>query len=211
MTLGRKLKLGFYVIALGCAMVYWCKVNFSDPIRKEVQIPVTIPDIPTIDATHMAEALAYCDSFGYNKEVAILVNMAPHSGNYRFFAFNLLTKDTLVKGLVAHGHCQSTDHRLAQFSNVVGSNCSSLGHYKVGSKYDGSFGMSYKLLGQDFSNNNAYKRFVVLHGHPCIPIESQEDDICLSEGCPTLSPLVLETLSTYLDNSNKPVLLWIYD
>jgi len=41
--------------------------------------------------------------------------------------------------------------------------------------------------------------------------EEWEDDICQSEGCPTVSPNVLEQLMPYLDNLRKPVLLWIYD
>ena len=210
MTLGRKIKLGFYVIALGCAIAYWYSVNYPSK-KSNDQVEIEIPETPIIDTSKLAEALVYCDSLGYNKEVAILVNLAPHSGNYRFFAFNLLTRDTLVKGLVAHGHCKSTDNRFAQFSNEVGSNCSSLGHYKVGGKYEGSFGTSYKLIGNDTSNSNAFERFVVLHGHSCIPLESEEDDICLSEGCPTLNPKVLEKLEPYLDNSKKPVMLWIYN
>ena len=160
---------------------------------------------------HLDEAAEYCDSLGYNMEFAILINLAPHSGNYRFFGFNLETKDTLLKGLVAHGHCQSTENRFAQFSNEFGSNCSSLGHYKVGGQYKGSFGISYKLHGLDSSNSNALSRYVVLHSHSCIPDEEWEDDICQSEGCPTVSPIVFQKLIPYLDNAKKPVLLWIYD
>jgi hypothetical protein len=104
---------------------------------------------------HTDEALAYCDSLGYRTDFAVLINLAPHSGKYRFFGFNLETKDTLIKGLVAHGHCQTTENRFAQFSNVVGSNCSSIGHYKIGGKYAGSFGTSYELYGQDSTNSTA--------------------------------------------------------
>lgn len=158
------------------------------------------------------EALKYCDSLSYRTDFAILINLAPHSGNYRFFGMNLDTKDTLIKGLVAHGHCKSiADDRFAQFSNESGSNCSSLGHYRVAGKYTGSFGTSYKLIGMDATNSNALDRYVVLHSHSCIPDVEGEDDICQSQGCPTVSPKVLDQLIPYLDNTDKPILLWIYD
>ena len=173
-------------------------------------IAIAISDEPE-DTLHLKEALAYCDSLGYNSEFAILINLAPHSGNYRLFVFNLETKDTLFKGLVAHGHCQTTDNRFAQFSNELGSNCSSYGHYRVGGKYDGSFGTSYKLIGKDSSNSNALNRYVVLHAHECIPTEPREDDICHSEGCPTIAPALLQNLIPYIDTSRKPILLWIYN
>jgi len=161
--------------------------------------------------THVEEALTYCDSLGYRTDFAILIDLTKHSGNFRFFGLNLETNDTLIKGLVAHGHCQGAESRYAEFSNAVGSNCSSEGHYRVGSKYEGNYGTSYKLYGKDTSNSNAINRYVVLHSHACIPDEEREDDICLSEGCPTVSPNVLAQLMPYLDNSPKPILLWIYE
>lgn len=174
----------------------------------KTHIPIQVEYIN--EDKHVDEALAYCDSFGYSKEFAILIDLTPHSGKCRFFGFNLETKDTLIKGLVAHGHCQSTDNRYAQFSNKIGSNCSSVGHYKVGGQYEGNYGISYKLIGQDSTNSNALNRYVVLHSHGCIPDEEREDDICQSEGCPTVSPTVLKKLIPYLDNTQKPVMLWIY-
>lgn len=179
------------------------------PAPPKTHIPIQVEYINT--DRHADEALAYCNSLGYRTDFAVLINLAPHSGKHRFFGFNLETKDTLIKGLVAHGHCQTTENRFAQFSNDIGSNCSSVGHYKVGEKYKGSFGTSYKLYGQDSTNSNAMNRYVVLHSHSCIPDEEWEDDICQSEGCPTVSPRVLEELMPYLDTTKKPILLWIYD
>jgi hypothetical protein len=200
-----------YITVLVMAIYFVCVL-----VPQKETTPSTTTHIP-IEVTystpdgHLKEADEYCDSLEYNRAFVILINLAPHSGNYRFFAFNLETKDTLFKGLVAHGHCQSTENRFAQFSNELGSNCSSLGHYRVGSQYEGSFGTSYKLYGLDSSNSNALSRYVVLHSHSCIPDEECKDDICLSEGCPTVSPKVLQQLIPYLENSTKPVLLWIYN
>ena len=195
------------VMALYFVYVLIPRKKQATPTRTHIPIQVEYLN----SDKHMYEALLYCDSLGYRTDFAILIDLAPHSGNYRIFGFNLENKDTVIKGLVAHGHCQTTENRFAQFSNEVGSNCSSLGHYRVGSKYNGSFGTSYKLHGLDSANSNALSRYIVLHSHSCIPDEEWEDDICQSEGCPTVSPNVLEQLMPYLDNTSKPVLLWIYN
>ena len=98
------------------------------------------------------------------------------------------------------------------FSNKANSYCTSLGKYKIGKSYSGKFGMAYKLYGLENTNNNAFDRFVVLHSHSCVPNnEIFPVPICVSLGCPTVSPaFFLDKLKAYLDESLQPVLLWIY-
>jgi hypothetical protein len=196
------------MLVMAIYFVYVLLPNSNESRPPKTSIPIRVEYLQKSD--RIDEATTYADSLGYYKELALLIDLTAHSGNYRLFGINLNTKDILVKGLVAHGHCQSTDNRFAQFSNQTGSNCSSLGHYKIGGKYDGNFGTSYKLLGKDTSNSNAMERYVVLHSHACIPNEEQDDDICLSEGCPTVSPEVLSKLEPLIDRADKPILLWIY-
>lgn len=172
---------------------------------------IAIEVIQPLDTATVTMAKQYCDRVGFRTDFAILMDLSTHSGNYRFFGINLETKDTLIKALVAHGHCKVTDHRLPYFSNEKESNCSSLGKYRIGKKYNGAYGTSYKLHGLENTNSNAFDRFVVLHSDLCVPDVAQADDICQSEGCPTVSPNVLQQLIPLLDVSNKPVLLWIYD
>lgn len=93
----------------------------------------------------------------------------------------------------------------------VGSGCTLLGKYRIGSSYTGKWGYSYKLHGLDSSNNKALERKVVLHAHGCIPEKEVADEICQSNGCPTVSPAFLQQLKNIINSSDKPVLLWIYD
>jgi hypothetical protein len=37
------------------------------------------------------------------------------------------------------------------------------------------------------------------------------DEICQSDGCPTVSPNFLKELKPIIDKSSKPVLLWIFE
>lgn len=148
---------------------------------------------------------------GYNENVCFLVDMSLSSGQNRFFIYDL-KKDTLQSaGLVAHGNCFENWLDGRRYSNVVGSGCTSLGKYKIGVSYTGKWGYSYKLHGLDSTNNNAFERTVVLHSHSCVPENEVADDICQSNGCPTVSPDFLSQLKSIINTSGKPLLLWIYE
>ena len=147
----------------------------------------------------------------YNENTCFLIDMSLPSGQNRFFIYDF-KKDTLqAAGLVAHGNCFQSWLEGRKYSNIVGSGCTSLGKYKIGSSYTGKFGYSYKLHGLDSTNNNAFERTVVLHSHSCIPETETADDICQSNGCPTVSPAMLQQLKSIINTSKKPLLLWIYD
>ncbi len=146
-----------------------------------------------------------------NESVCFLVDMSLPSGQNRFFIYNLKSDSLQSLGLVAHGNCFEYWLEGRRYSNVVGSGCTSLGRYKIGNHYTGKFGYSYKLLGLDSSNNKAFERTVVLHAHSCIPESEVENEICQSNGCPTVAPMFLEQLKKIINTSKKPVLLWIYE
>lgn len=147
----------------------------------------------------------------FSNEVCFLVDMRISSGKNRFFVYNL-KKDALeIAGLVTHGSGSENGTDELNFSNTPNSYCTSLGKYKLGNAYYGKFGLAYKLYGLDKSNSNAFDRFVVMHGFSCVPDEEvAPQSICLSLGCPTVSPAFLSKLKTYLDKAGQPILLWIY-
>jgi hypothetical protein len=148
---------------------------------------------------------------GYNENLCFLLKMSLPSGQNRFFIYNLKSDSLQASGLVAHGNCFQNWLEGRRYSNVNGSGCTSLGRYKIGGHYYGKFGYSYKLMGLDSSNNNAFERTVVLHSHTCIPDTEPGDEICQSNGCPMVSPHFLEQLKTIINTSKKPVMLWIYE
>lgn len=157
------------------------------------------------------EAKVFVKRKGYNDKTCFLIDMSLPSGQSRFFVYDL-KKDSLInKQLVAHGNCFEYWLEGRRYSNAVGSGCTSLGKYRIGNSYIGKFGYSYKLHGLDSTNSNAFERTVVLHSHRCIPDNEVEDDICQSNGCPTISPKFLEEVKMTVNNSKQPVLLWIYE
>jgi len=146
----------------------------------------------------------------YNTRYCFMADMSITSGSNRFFVFDFVKDTVLLAGLVAHGYGNSSGSNVS-FSNVPGSNCSSPGKYRIANAYHGKFGLAYKLHGLDNTNSNAFNRFVVLHAHECVPdAEVSPGYICMSQGCPTVSPLFLQSLKKYIDGADKPLLLWMY-
>jgi hypothetical protein len=66
---------------------------------------------------------------------------------------------------VAHGKGSDPAHSgvLESFSNVNGSEATSNGAYTTGEYYHGKYGLSMKVHGHDWSNNNAESRAIVIH------------------------------------------------
>ena len=141
-----------------------------------------------------------------------MADMSIASGKNRFFVYDLEKDSVLLEGLVAHGSCDKGFQQYPAFSNTPDCGCTSFGKYKIGSSYNGKFGLAYKLYGLDTSNSNAFTRTIVLHSYTCVP--EQETDpipICNSRGCPMVSPGLLNQLKPIINKSNSPVLLWIYE
>lgn len=172
--------------------------QLDDPSIKKMQLKV-------------ADAKRFVQQKGYNEIICFLVDMSLPSGQNRLFVYDL-DKDTVRNsGLVTHGRCNQYWLDGRKYGNTVGCGCTSLGKYKIGLSYNGRFGLAYKLHGLDKTNSKAFERFVVLHSHECVPATEVKDEICQSDGCPTVSPGFLQYLKPIINASKKPVLLWIYE
>ncbi|KAA5533919.1 murein L,D-transpeptidase catalytic domain-containing protein [Paenimyroides baculatum] len=151
------------------------------------------------------------DHSDFNQDVVFLADMAIKSRYNRFYVYDVKNDSILHKGLVAHGKGSNTGtYGELQFSNVEGSNMTSLGNYKVGVDYVGRFGKSYKLHGLDKTNDQAFARYVVLHTYTFMPHEEQLVPIINSEGCPMVSNETFKILEKIIDNSKKSIMLRIY-
>ena len=158
------------------------------------------------------EAKRFATSKNFDSTVCFLIDMSEESGKKRFFVFDLQKDSVLNSGLVTHGNCKKTWLNGREYGNKVGCGCTSLGRYKIGGSYQGKFGLAFKLHGLDSSNSNAFRRYVVLHSHECVPDnEVHPLPLCQSEGCPTVSPAFLRELAGIIKKKQKPVLLWIYE
>ncbi len=149
---------------------------------------------------------------GFSSRIVFLLDMRLPSGQKRFFIYDLQHDSLLASGLVAHGSCNNRFLETAQFANVSGCGCSSVGRYKVAGAYEGKFGKAFKLIGLDSTNSNAYQRNVVLHSYSCVPDEEcYPYPICNSLGCVMVSHKFLSVAAGFIEKEKKPILLWMYN
>jgi hypothetical protein len=97
----------------------------------------------------------------------VMVDFSLHSAMKREWVFDLSTGELLWNLRVAHGRKSTNEVDLAhaiQFSNVNGSNESSLGLFRSAGTYIGEFGASFRLEGLEPGfNDNACDRAIVMH------------------------------------------------
>jgi hypothetical protein len=176
----------------------------------------------TEDSTRLygkaTEAFAFCKEKNYNTDFCILIDMKIHSGKYRMFVWNFNNQKIERKALCAHG-CGKGNNRSTGanpvFSNAEGSLLTSLGKYKTGARSYSQYGIHthYKMYGLENTNNNAFKRLIVLHSHTPVPeteIYPNHLPMGWSFGCPVTDNATMTYLDEKLKTGKKPVLLWIY-
>lgn len=161
---------------------------------------------PVVPAAEYAGVLKKYATASYNQRVGFFLDLSRPSGQQRFFVVDLKRRKVLAAGLCCSGRTDA--HGRVLYSNTPDSNCSSRGLAKVSYAYSGRFGRAYKLVGLQKTNSQIFKRFIVLHAHKCVPATAQQQPLCRSQGCPTVNPAFLRTLSTYIDHSAKPILLY---
>lgn len=208
-------RLSLLLLAAGTvAILPWNHCKKRDAVASNKSSPVVAKAAGNTTLIRLKKQAAVLKAFAvknnYNTRYCFMADMSITSGSNRFFVFDFVKDTVLLAGLVAHGYGNSSGSNVS-FSNVPGSNCSSPGKYRIANAYNGKFGLAYKLHGLDNTNSNAFNRFVVLHAHECVPeAEVSPGYICMSQGCPTVSPSFLQSLKKFIDGADKPLLLWMY-
>lgn len=188
----------------------------NDSIKKEKAELLRIKNRTQIKVT---EALAYAKKNNFNTRYTILVDMSIHSGKNRLFVWDFKEQKTIKKGLCSHGCCNEPwggDYTKGKpvFSNTPESHCSSLGKYKIGKRGYSNWGINinYKMHGLETSNNNAFKRVIVLHSWEEVSdTETNPSGTPEGWGCPAVSNNFMKELDSLLQKETKPLLFWIYN
>jgi hypothetical protein len=154
-----------------------------------------------------------------NEEIVTIIDFSKPSTEKRLFIIDLKEQKILHHTLVAHGK-NTGQNEAVKFSNVRGSNSSSLGLYRTAESYQGKHGYSLRLDGLEKGfNDNARTRAVVMHsaayvseefidtygrlgrsfGCPAVPAELSKEIIDLIKGGTCL--YIYAKNSYYLENS----------
>jgi hypothetical protein len=144
-----------------------------------------------IDPQLFARAKAALDQHGvYARDSIGIADFSRPSSEPRFHVVDL-QNGTVESHLVCHGRGSDPDHSgfVERFSNDFGSYATSNGTYVTTDYYDGKYGLSLRVRGLDWSNNNAEARAIVIHNAwyaepDMIPLHGK---LGRSEGCFAMS------------------------
>jgi hypothetical protein len=140
----------------------------SDQIANLKKTYGYVDPLDIVPANLRADALAYFQanqSQIANQNYISVVDFSANSKNERLFIINMQTGSVLALH-VAHGmNSDPSDSGFAtQFSNVLGSDRSSLGFFLTAETYTGDNGLSLRLDGLSTTNSNVRERDIVVHG-----------------------------------------------
>ncbi|MEO8618465.1 MAG: murein L,D-transpeptidase catalytic domain family protein [Sphingomicrobium sp.] len=125
------------------------------------------------------------DRVRYRDTIGI-VDFSLASAEPRFHVVDLIS-GRVDSFRVAHGKGSDMGHTgfLEQFSNRPGSEATSNGAYSTGDTYQGKYGLSMKVDGLDWSNNNANSRAIVIHNawYAEDDVVAQHGKLGRSQGC----------------------------
>ena len=160
-----------------------------DPLAPVARAVPAVPAAPIgINPTLFAKAKAALDSRPWitHRDFIGIVDFSSASHDPRFHVVHL-PSGQVESHRVAHGRGSDPDHSgyVERFSNGFGSLASSNGAYSTAETYEGKYGLSMKVRGLDWSNNNAEARAIVIHNawyaeDDMIPIHGK---LGRSEGC----------------------------
>ena len=205
MTLDRRemLRLGAYAgvgAIISTAASSSVIPSLMTPIRTDPLAPLAAPQLVQpappaapagIDPQLFARAKAALDQHRiYARDAIGIVDFSKPSSEPRFHVVDLASGQ-VESHRVCHGRGSDPAHSgyVERFSNDFGSYATSNGTYTTADYYDGKYGLSMKVRGLDWSNNNAEPRAIVIHNawyaeDDMIPLHGQ---LGRSEGCFAMS------------------------
>ena len=153
--------------------------------------PATSAAPAGIDPQLFARAKAALDQHQiYARDSIGIADFSKPSSEPRFHVVDLRSGN-VDSYRVAHGRGSDPDHSgyLQRFSNDFGSYATSNGTYVTTDYYDGKYGLSLRVRGLDWTNNNAEARAIVIHNawyaeDDMIPLHGM---LGRSEGCFAMS------------------------
>lgn len=204
---------GLFLCALTCCAGKTSPTTTATP--EENPAPRT-PTLHEILKAKAESAKEFIRRNGYSTDYCILIDFSIHSGKKRFFVWDYKADSILMSSLCAHGYGKNSTVSKPVFSNIEGSYCSSLGKYKIGVRAYSKWGINvhYKMHGLEPTNDNAFKRIVVLHSYEYIPEEETYPahlPLGMSQGCPVISNETMRSIDELLQKQEKPLLMWIYN
>lgn len=142
------------------------QIGGTAPAAPLVPAQPVAPSAPAgIDPALFARAKAALDQHQiYARDAIGIADFSRPSSEQRFHVVDL-QNGTVESHLVCHGRGSDPEHSgyLQRFSNDFGSYATSNGTYVTDDYYQGKYGLSLRVRGLDWTNNNAESRAIVIH------------------------------------------------
>lgn len=197
MTIDRREMLRLGAVGVGGLLFSSSASSVGLPLTPDQKplgpVPGFIPPQPTapagINPALFQRAKAALDlhrnSIRYRDTIGI-VDFSIASAEPRFHVVDLVG-GRVDSFRVAHGKGSDEGHTgfLDHFSNRPGSEATSNGTYMTAETYQGKYGLSMKMHGLDWSNNNAMSRAIVIHNawYAEPEVVAQHGKLGRSQGC----------------------------
>lgn len=154
----------------------------------------------------------------HGEDISIYVDFGISSAYPRFFVYDNQNDSLLTCSKCTHGSGGGSTISKPVFSNEIGSNCSSLGEYKLtaNSRLNTINMPCIRLLGLSKTNSNIAQRGVVIHEAPFfaddisigIPIPVTK---CISQGCFGISTKTFNLLQDLMKQKRSIYLYAVYN
>ena len=152
----------------------------------------------------------------YHQNRALIVDFTRLSMLDRIYVVDMQKRKIVYSCRSAHGMGRGSTPVTPEFSNEVGSLCSSLGFYKIAEQGKMRNGRPcLRLDGLSKTNSNARKRGILIHpsnGVSCVPF-SMPLPLPLSrasEGCFATSFSAMVRIEEFVRDSDKPMILYAF-
>ena len=163
---------------------------------------------PSISNWRVAEALEFCKKHNLNTDYCVFVDFSKHAGKKRYVLYDLNDREVVCSSVCANGLNRN------EFSNVEGSNLSSLGKYEVTSIV-GRMRIGEECIilnGLESTNSNARKRQILIHSYKDVYYNPGTYPFnvfrkSLSHGCFVINKRAFKKTKRIA----KPMLLWAYN
>jgi hypothetical protein len=164
--------------------------------------------LPIITDKRAIIALEFCKKHNLNTDYCVFVDFSKHAGKKRYVLYDLNDREVVCSSVCANGLNRN------EFSNVEGSNLSSLGKYEVTSIVGRmSIGEECIIInGLESTNSNARKRQILIHSYKDVYYNPGTYPFnvfrkSLSHGCFVINKRAFKKTKQIA----KPMLLWAYN
>ena len=160
------------------------------------------------------KALKYAQRRGLNENYCLFLDYGIPSGKPRLFVWSFNENRVVYSGYAMHGPGKGSTDETPVFSNVPGSNCSSLGRFEVTRKRGKRNKTGFYLKGLEFSNSSAYSRCIMIHSSKWVDRNRWRRYIPLNAkcclGCVTVSTRDMAYINRLVGKEQGNLLLWSY-